>query len=324
MKFDKVIEGTTMRKKKNIFISKKKKSNIKKKFITVVISCVIVFGGVSVVSATTHFIKEKHQIKLAEKRKEEEAKILAEKKRKEEEEKKKYIVGCSNNAKQYSYDAKKVSEALRNYDYYNDGKKVVFLTFDDGTSTTVTPKILQTLKDEGVHATFFITGQNLENGGKKAEDLLKQELAQGNAIANHSWSHDYHILYPNKTLNLDSFLADFKKTDDLLKKVLGKYFSTRVIRCPGGHMSWKGMDALDEYMDKNNMASIDWNALSKDAEGPKKNADQLVQEAIKSSEGKNLVVLLMHDTYGKEETAKALPQIIHYFKDNGYEFKTLS
>ena len=58
MKFDKIIEGTTMRKKKNIFISKKKKSNIKKKFITVVISCVIVFCGVSVVSATTHFIKE--------------------------------------------------------------------------------------------------------------------------------------------------------------------------------------------------------------------------------------------------------------------------
>ena len=133
------------------------------------------------------------------------------------------MVGCSNDAKQYSYDAKKVSDALRNYNYNNDGKKIVFLTFDDGTSTTVTPQILKTLKDEGVHATFFITGENLENGGKKAEDLLKQELAEGHAIANHSWTHDYHILYPNRTLNLDNFLADFKKTDDLLKKVLGKY-----------------------------------------------------------------------------------------------------
>ena len=37
-----------------------------------------------------------------------------------------------------------------------------------------------------------------------------------------------------------------------------------------------------------------------------------------------MVVLLMHDTYGKEETAKALNQIIKYFKDNGYQFKTLS
>ena len=301
-----------MRKQNNMFSSNKgkKRSTIQKKLITIGLACVIVFGGVTVVSATTHFIKEQHEIRL-------------EKKRKEEEEKKKYMVGCSNEGKKYSYDAKKVADALNSYNYDNDGKKVVFLTFDDGTSTTVTPQILKTLKDEGVHATFFVTGENIENGGKKAEDLLKQELAEGHAIANHSWSHDYHVLYPNRTLNLDNFLADFKKTDDLLKKVLGKYFSTRVIRCPGGHMSWKGMDALDNYMDKNNMVSIDWNALNKDAEGPRKNADQLVQQAINSSEGKNMVVLLMHDTYGKEETAKALPQIIKYFKDNGYEFKTL-
>ena len=73
----------------------------------------------------------------------------------------------------------------------------------------------------------------------KAEDLLKQELAQGNAIANHSWSHDYHILYPNRTLDLDSFLADYKKTDDLLKKILGPYFSTRVIRCL---MNYRGVN----------------------------------------------------------------------------------
>ena len=314
-----------MRKQNNMFSSNKgkKRSTIQKKLITIGLACVIVFGGVTVVSATTHFIKEQHEIRLEKKRKEEEARILAEKKRKEEEEKKKYMVGCSNEGKKYSYDAKKVADALNSYNYDNDGKKVVFLTFDDGTSTTVTPQILKTLKDEGVHATFFVTGENIENGGKKAEDLLKQELAEGHAIANHSWSHDYHVLYPNRTLNLDNFLADFKKTDDLLKKVLGKYFSTRVIRCPGGHMSWKGMDDLDNYMDKNNMVSIDWNALNKDAEGPRKNADQLVQQAINSSEGKNMVVLLMHDTYGKEETAKALPQIIKYFKDNGYEFKTL-
>ena len=201
---------------------------------------------------------------------------------------------------------------------------MVFLTFDDGSSTTVTPQILETLKENDVRATFFVTGENIERGGKKAEDLIKQSFDYGNAIANHSWSHDYHALYPNRTLDLDSFLADFKKTDDLLKKILGPYFSTRVIRCPGGHMSWKGMEPLDEYLNKNNMASIDWNALNKDAEGRKKNADELVQNAINTSQGKDIVVLLMHDTYGKEETAKALPRIIQYFKDNGYEFKTLS
>ncbi len=71
------------------------------------------------------------------------------------------------------------------------------------------------------------------------------------------------------------------------------------------------------------MASIDWNAINADAEGKKKTANELVEYAIKTSEGKEMVVLLMHDTYGKEETVKALPKIIEYYKNNGYEFKVL-
>ena len=55
-----------------------------------------------------------------------------------------------------------------------------------------------------------------------------------------------------------------------------------------------------------------------------KSAQQLVDYVIKISIGKDMVVLFMHDTYGKEETAKALPSIIKYFKDNDYKFKTLS
>lgn len=69
--------------------------------------------------------------------------------------------------------------------------------------------------------------------------------------------------------------------------------------------------------------SIDWNALNKDAEGKKKNAEQLLENVKGTTEGKEMVVLLMHDAYGEEETAKALPQVIKYFKNNGYAFKTL-
>ncbi|MGL5752775.1 MAG: hypothetical protein ACRCXT_19710 [Paraclostridium sp.] len=47
-----------------------------------------------------------------------------------------------------------------------------------------------------------------------------------------------------------------------------------------------------------------------------------MNEAINTASGKEMVVLLMHDTYGKEETVKALPQIIKHFKENGYEFRT--
>lgn len=89
-------------------------------------------------------------------------------------------------------------------------------------------------------------------------------------------------------------------------------------------MSWKGMDTLKEHALQEGIGIIDWNALNKDAEGKKKNADELFQEAVKTSQGKDMIVLLMHDTYGKEETAKYTDRIIQYYKDNGYIFKTLA
>ena len=310
--------------KKNIFENPKNKNrrrkvNIKRAFLLMV-ACLVIFGSFNKVKAyVDEAIKEKQEQKIAEQKR------LAEeeKKRKEAEEAKKKMIGVKHGAESYSYSAKKVEDKLKKMDYSNNGEKIVFLTFDDGTSTTVTPQILKTLKDENVKATFFLTGQNIERGGEKAKELIKQEFEEGHAIANHSYSHDYGILYPNRVLNLESFKEDFKKTDVILKDVLGPYFSTEVIRCPGGHMSWKGMQPLDKYLDENGIASIDWNALSGDAEGKKKNPQELYDYAVKTSAGKDMVVILMHDTYGKENTAKALPQIIKYYKDNGYKFKVL-
>ena len=290
-----------------------KKVNVKKA-ILIIIACITITG---IVSTTWAYVDNQKKIKAEQLKIEEE-------KRKAEEEKKKYTVGTSHEGKKYSYDASVVAEKLKKYDYSNNGEKIVFLTFDDGTSTTNTPKVLDILKKEGVKATFFITGQNVEYGGEKARDLIKQEFNEGHAIANHSYTHDVKKLYPNRVLDIDAFKADFEKNDKMLKEVLGKYFSTRVIRCPGGYGSWKGMEPLDEYLNENKMISIDWTSLNADAEGKKKNAKELANYAIKTSEGKEMVVLLMHDTYGKEETVKALPAIIKYFKDNGYEFKTLS
>ena len=290
-----------------------KKVNVKKA-ILIIIACITITG---IVSTTWAYVDNQKKIKAEQLKIEEE-------KRKAEQEQKTNTVCTSHEGKKYSYDASVVAEKLKKYDYSNNGEKIVFLTFDDGTSTTNTPKVLYILKKEGVKATFFITGQNVEYGGEKARDLIKQEFNEGHAIANHSYTHDVKKLYPNRVLDIDAFKADFEKNDKMLKEVLGKYFSTRVIRCPGGYGSWKGMEPLDEYLDENKMISIDWTSLNADAEGKKKNAKELANYAIKTSEGKEMVVLLMHDTYGKEETVKALPAIIKYFKDNGYEFKTLS
>ena len=298
--------------------------NNKRKIVAMVGTAAIALGGLKVTTSAISYLEVKREERLELKRQAKAAQLEEERKKKEEEEAKKNMVGVKYDAKQYSYDAVKVAEKLSNYDYSNNGEKIVFLTFDDGASTTVTPKILDVLEQEDVRATFFVTGDTIEKGGEKSRELIKRSFDFGNAIANHSYSHNYKTLYPNRRLDLNNFLEDFKKTDNLLKDILGPYFSTRVIRCPGGHMSWKDMQPLDDYLKENNMASIDWNALNADAEGKRKSASELVEYAKKTSQGKEMVVLLMHDTYGKEETAKALPEIIKHFKDNGYTFKTLA
>jgi peptidoglycan/xylan/chitin deacetylase (PgdA/CDA1 family) len=208
-----------------------------------------------------------------------------------------------------------------------DGKKVVYLTFDDGPSETVTPEILDTLKAENIHATFFLIGKYIDRD-QASKDLVKRELADGNAIGDHTYSHDYNYLFPNGKINLERCMADFEKTEQSLKKILGEDFYTRAVRFPGGQMTWSkkdplGADAIDNALHDKDLHQIDWNALSKDAEGAPKNAEQLTQQVINTVGKREKAIILMHDTYGKEETAKALPEIIKYLKAQGYEFKIL-
>ena len=214
----------------------------------------------------------------------------------------------------------------KQYPVRTDGKKVVYLTFDDGPSTTNTPEILNVLDRYNVKATFFTLGKSIE-ANEEAKNILKDTAKRGHAIANHSYSHDYSYLYPNRVMNVDNIVSDLEKSQNSMKAVLGKDFSTRVIRLPGGYWSWEGRTAMKEAMEQNGYYNVDWNALNKDAEGKPKNADELVQCTKESVEalGPNAdsVVLLMHDTYGKEETVKALPQIIEYLQSQGFEFRTI-
>jgi peptidoglycan/xylan/chitin deacetylase (PgdA/CDA1 family) len=208
-----------------------------------------------------------------------------------------------------------------------DGKKVVYLTFDDGPSETVTPKILDVLKDENVHATFFVVGKAI-NESETNKGIIEREVVEGNAIGNHTYSHNYNNLYPKGIINVENCMAEFEKTNQALRSVLGEEFLTRAIRFPGGHMTWQskdpeGMIAMDKALKEKDYHQVDWNALSKDAEGAPKNAEQLLQWVINTVASREKAVILMHDTYGKEETAKALPQVIKYLKEQGYEFKTM-
>ncbi|WWU66151.1 polysaccharide deacetylase family protein [Clostridium baratii] len=214
----------------------------------------------------------------------------------------------------------------KQYPVRTDGKKVVYLTFDDGPSTTNTPNVLKILDKYNVKATFFILGTSL-NANDKAKELLKEIAKNGHAIANHTYSHDYKYLYPNRTMNVNNIITDLNKNSELMKSVLGKDFFTRTIRLPGGYWSWNGRQPLKNKMVELGLENIDWDALNGDAEGKKKNSQELFNFLKKSVSDlgpkADSIVILMHDTYGKAETVKALPQIIEFFKSNGFEFRTI-
>lgn len=214
----------------------------------------------------------------------------------------------------------------KQYPVREDGKKVVYLTFDDGPSTTNTPEVLNILDRYNIKGTFFVMGQSI-NTNDRSKEILKQIAKDGHAIANHTYGHDYKYLYPNRVMNVDHIVADVEKNDETMKQVLGKDFSTRVIRFPGGYWSWKGRGPMKEKMVQDGYVNLDWDALNGDAEGKKKDAAELLQKTKETVEalGPNAdsVVILMHDTYGKEETVKALPQIIEYLQGQGYEFRTV-
>ncbi|WP_242951431.1 polysaccharide deacetylase family protein [Clostridium kluyveri] len=211
--------------------------------------------------------------------------------------------------------------------FENDDEKIAFLTFDDGPSTSVTPQVLDTLKNYDVKATFFLVGQNIEIN-ERSEELVKQMFEEGHAIGNHTYSHNMRKLYPGNHIDVNYYMEEVEQANAVIGNAIGQKFSTRVLRLPGGYMSRvyysdPNLNEFDERLKEKDMYSIDWNAYDFDAEGRWKNSEELLERVKESVGTQEKVVILMHDTYGKEETARALPEIIEYLKTQGYEFKTI-
>lgn len=226
----------------------------------------------------------------------------------------------------YADNAKDVENMLNKWNYLReDGKKVAYLTFDDGPSTEVTQQILETLKFNNIKATFFVLGSNVEKSNIQKE-LLKEMVIEGHAIGNHGYCHDYSILYPSRVANPTVIVNDMKKSEYVMRSVLGDDFRTSVIRLPGGHMSWN-TKMLDPVLEENGYSYIDWNTLNGDAEGNDRTVEQLVNRlkgTIRDLAGNDdVLVILMHDTNAKKTTSQSLQEIIDYLKSLGYEFRTL-
>lgn len=202
--------------------------------------------------------------------------------------------------------------AMKHRVFKTEPAKIAYLTIDDGPSSN-TVRILKTLQNEGVKATFFVIGRQVE----QYPGLLKQAFEQGNAIGNHTYSHNYSEIY----INPEGYLANIKKNEDLIYKLIG--IRPKIIRTPGGTQGnfhiryYNAVDAADYLV-------YDWNVSTGDAAAPLVPADQIVRNVMEQVPGKDRVIILMHDAPGKTTTADALPRIIQFLKQQGYEFGVLT
>lgn len=192
--------------------------------------------------------------------------------------------------------------------------KVAYLTFDDGPSTNITPQVLDILDEYDVKATFFVIGQLAES----YPDILKRIDREGHAIGNHSYSHNYSHIYKD----IDNFMKEIHLTEKAFKNILGEDYENNLIRFPGGSFG-PNKAPFREKVTAAGYNFYDWNSLNGDAEGRSISKNRLVERFKETSNGKEELVILMHDMGGKQTTVDALPQIIEYLQGNGYEFDIL-
>jgi len=197
----------------------------------------------------------------------------------------------------------------------NEGK-VVYLTFDDGPSTAVTPRVLDVLKQYDVKATFFIIGELAERNSS----LVKRAVNEGHTIANHTYSHNMDRRDSNNIYSsTGAFINDLVRGEKAIKSVVSD-FSSKLIRFPGGSYHREEFKkAVVDY----GYHYVDWTLDSLDTKQVIVPADRIVNVVIEGCAGKKQVVILMHDAPVKTTTADALPRIIEYLKEQGYAFKTL-
>lgn len=176
---------------------------------------------------------------------------------------------------------------------------VVALTFDDGPHKVYTKQLLDGLRERGIHASFFLMGENLEGN----EELIRQMKEDGHLIGNHSFCH---VKLTEE--GAEQVCRDVEKTGDLIEDLTGQY--PRYLRPPYG--DWN--EALEEKLD---LETVFWTVDSLDWK--LKNTEKIVKRVEKSV--RNGDIILMHDIFST--SVEAALQLADELQSQGYQFVTV-
>ncbi|MBQ7486762.1 MAG: polysaccharide deacetylase family protein [Clostridia bacterium] len=197
-----------------------------------------------------------------------------------------------------------------------DGKpalpeKVVYLTFDDGPKKA-TPDLLAILDELDVPATFFLLGLQV----RAFPEYTRMIYERGDTIACHTMDHSSNDIKEDPSMLALVFRRFLKEMYVALNDPL---FTTDLFRFPGGSSSYP-------YRTKKAVTDLgwswfDWNAMTRDTYDGM-DAPRILHSVITMTKEQPVVILLAHD--GKGYTRQALPDIVAFYRQNGYEFRRLS
>lgn len=202
------------------------------------------------------------------------------------------------------------------WNYDSNGRKVVYLTIDDGPSEN-TQAVLDILDEYGCKATFFVVGHNSDYF-----PMIKEAYDRGHTIGLHTYTHDYATIYSSQ----QAYFDDLEAIGDVVKDQIG--YVPCFIRFPGGssngisaEYSQGIMTALVDEVQARGYQYYDWNVSSGD--GADHTVGDLVYFATEEAPEYENIVLLMHDSATKQTSVEALPDIIEYYQARGYTFEAI-
>ena len=177
--------------------------------------------------------------------------------------------------------------------------KKVAITFDDGPHPKYTEPLLDGLKERGVIANFFVTGDHAE----QYPEIVKRIHDEGHLIGNHTYSHIQLTKH-----NLAEFAEELSLTSQIIAEITGA--ETLFVRPPYGLWDIR----LEADL---NMFPVMWTVDPRD--WARTNVSGIVNDVV--SKVKPYDIILLHDEY--ESTQNAALLIIDRLLEEGYEFVTV-
>ncbi len=185
------------------------------------------------------------------------------------------------------------------YEEEEKEEKYIALTFDDGPHKVYTPKLLEGLKQRGVHVTFFLIGQNIDGN----EDIIREMKEDGHLIGNHSQNH----MQLTKERTKEA-CDQINRTNEKIESITGE--KPVYVRPPFGSWSEELECMVPMKVVLWSVDPLDWKTQNK---------NRIVRHIVSHVEDGSII--LLHDVY--DTSVEAALEVIDTLSAEGYNFVTV-